>query len=108
MFYGSVTLGNRLILAFGLNAALAYEDQSTGADILGTAMDRFHREYPEVFEAIRNQIHDECVFEVPTDRLDEYVSTITRVMVEAAETFTMPYGVRVEVSPAIGDVWIKD
>ena len=106
--YGSVTLGNRLIYAMGLNAALAYEDQSTGADILGTAMDVFHREYPDVFKMIRNQIHDECVFEVPVDGLDDYVRIITTVMVEAAEKFTMPYGVRVEVSPAIGDVWLKD
>src|SRR5690606_10263396 len=42
--YGAYTLGGRLIYAFGLNAGLAYEDQSTGADILGTAMDIFRRE----------------------------------------------------------------
>ena len=29
-------------------------------------------------------------------------------MEESAEKFLMPYGVHAEVSPAIGDVWLKD
>lgn len=106
--FGSRTLSGRLIYAFGLNAGLAYEDQSTGADILGTAMDRFHREFPEVFACLVNQVHDECVFLIPDEKVQEYTEIITRVMVEAAEKFLMVYGVHAEVSPAIGDVWIKD
>ena len=106
--FASVTLGNRLIYAFGLNAGLAYEDQSTGADILGTVMDRLHREYPEVFATVVNQIHDELVFVVNESLVESYTEIITRVMEESAEKFLMPYGVHAEVSPAIGDVWLKD
>ena len=106
--FGSVTLGDRLIYCFGLNAALAYEDQSTGADILGTVMDRLHREYPEVFATLCNQIHDELVFLVREDFVETYTEIITRVMVESAEVFLGPYGARAEVSPAVGDVWLKD
>lgn len=106
--FGSVTLGNRLIYSFGLNAGLAYEDQSTGADILGTVMNRLHTEYPEVFATIVNQIHDELVFVCREELVESYTEIITRVMEESAEQFLMPFGVHAEVSPAIGDVWLKD
>jgi len=106
--YKSYTLGDRLIYAFGLNAALSYEDQSTGADILGTVMDVLRREYPEIYECAVNQVHDEMVFEVPADVCDEYEKLITRIMNDSAEKFLMPFGVKGECSPAVGDVWIKD
>lgn len=106
--YSSYTLAGRLIYAFGLNAALAYEDQSTGADILGTAMAMYREEYPDVNKCIVNQVHDEIVFEVPDEKVEEYVPIIESVMVRAAEKFLGPFGVRAEASPAIGDVWLKD
>lgn len=104
--YGSYTLGDRLIYAFGLNAALSYEDQSTGADILGRVMQGF-RAYPEVFATIINQVHDEVLFEVPKAVLDEYNEIIGRVMTEAAEYFLEPYGVKAGCEPEAGDVWLK-
>jgi len=107
-FFASYTLAGRLIYAFGLNAALAYEDQSTGADILGTAMATFREQYPEVNACIVNQVHDEIVFEVPEKRVEEFVPIITSVMVGAAEKYLGPYGVRAECSPTVGDVWLKD
>lgn len=106
--YSSYTLAGRLIYAFGLNAALAYEDQSTGADILGTAMATYREEYPEVNECIVNQVHDEIVFEVPEDKVEEYTRIIQDVMVRSAEKFLGQFGVRAECTPAIGDVWLKD
>jgi DNA polymerase I-like protein with 3'-5' exonuclease and polymerase domains len=51
---------------------------------------------------------DECVFVFPEEKCEEYTQIVTDVMVESAEKFTMPYGVHCEVSPAIGDVWVKD
>jgi hypothetical protein len=106
--YESWTLGGRLIYAFGLNAALSYEDQSTGADILGTVMDTLRREYPEVFDTIVNQVHDEVVFEIADGKVDGYLPIIQKVMVDAAERFLGPFGVRAECSPAVGDTWLKD
>lgn len=104
--YASKTLGDRLIYAFGLNAALSYEDQSTGADILGKVMADF-REYPGVFATIINQVHDEVLFEIPEAVLDEYNEIIGRVMTDAAEHFLRPFGVKAGCEPEAGDVWLK-
>ncbi|MNR71539.1 DNA polymerase I, thermostable [compost metagenome] len=104
--YASYTLGERLIYAFGLNAALSYEDQSTGADILGRVMQEF-RLHPGVSKTIINQVHDEVLFEVPNDKLDEYCDIIGRVMTDAAEHFLRPYGVKAGCEPEAGAVWLK-
>jgi len=106
--YECVTLGGRTIYAFGLNAALAYQDQSSGADILGLVMNEFHTKHPDVFNTIVNQVHDEIVFEVPDEKVEGYTALINDVMSECAERLLMPYGVRGECSPAIGQVWVKD
>jgi len=55
-----------------------------------------------------HQNHDELVFVVKNELVESYTEIITRVMEESAEKFLMPYGVHAEVSPAIGDVWLKD
>lgn len=106
--YASYTLGNRLIYAFGLNAALSYEDQSTGADILGRVMTVLREDYPRLSKMCINQVHDELVLEVPADTVDEDTETINRVMTECAEHFLMPFGIKGECSPAVGDFWLKD
>lgn len=106
--FKAVTLGGRTIYVYGLNAALAYQDQSSGADILGLVMDRFKNEYPGIFDTIVNQVHDELVFEVPDDKVEAYTDIINDVMTACAEQLLMPYGIRGECSPAIGQVWVKD
>jgi len=106
--FASYTLGNRLIYAFGLNAALSYEDQSTGADVLGLVMQTLREQHPDIFDMTVNQVHDELVFEVPDERVEECTAIIEQVMADAAEHFLMPYGVHGECSPAIGQVWVKD
>lgn len=106
--YASITLADRMIYAFSLNAALSYEDQSTGADILGFVMKTFRTEHPDIYECIINQVHDEIVFEVPDDQVDEMEERIGRVMKECSEFYLMEYGVKGECSPAVGKVWLKD
>jgi hypothetical protein len=106
--YASRTLGDRLIYAFGLNAALSYEDQSTGADILGRVMSVLREEHPAIFDATINQVHDEAVFMFPDEKVEEYTKIVDRVMTECAEHFLMPFGIKGECSPAIGQVWVKD
>lgn len=106
--YASYTLGDRLIYAFGLNAALSYEDQSTGADVLGRVMQVLREQYPDIFGMTVNQVHDELVFEIPDEKVEEYTKIIEKVMADCAEHFLMPYGVKGECSPAIGQVWVKD
>lgn len=102
------TLADREIVAFGLNAALSYQDQSSGADILGMIMHRLKTEYPHIFETAINQVHDEVVFAFPAERHDAYLPIVEMVMVEEANKLTMPYGVPTAVSPACGVLWIKD
>lgn len=106
--YASYTLGGRLIYAFGLNAALSYEDQSTGADILGLVMRTLRERYPDIYDTTCNQVHDELVFQVPTEHVEGYTNLIGEVMNECAEHFLMPFGVKGECSPAVGSVWVKD
>ena len=62
----------------------------------------------DVFACLVNQIHDEILAEFPKDRAEEMGWTLANVLMRAAAHFLDPYGVRVEVSPAIGDVWLKD
>lgn len=106
--YMSETLGGRNIIALGLNAALAYDDQSTGADILARVMTAFDKDLPEISACIVNQVHDEVVFEIPKDRADEYLPLIEATMNECAEFFLRPFGVKGECSPAVGEVWLKE
>lgn len=106
--FSSYTLGGRLIYAFGLNAALSYEDQSTGADILGLVMQTLREKYPAIFYSAVNQVHDEQVFEIADDKVEEYTAIIEQVMNDCAEHYLKPFGVRGECSPAIGQVWVKD
>ena len=106
--YSSVTLGGREICAFGINAALSYQDQSTGADILGEVMHTLRVDYPEIFRCISNQVHDELVLHVPEEKGLEYQAIVVDVMVRAADRFLGPYGVQTEVSPTLDPVWKKD
>ena len=106
--YLSVDLGGREICAFGINAALSYQDQSTGADILGEVMHALRVDYPEVFRCVVNQVHDELVLEVPQEKGPEYQDIVVPVMIRAADKFLAPYGVRTEVSPTLDRVWKKD
>jgi hypothetical protein len=106
--YASYTLGDRLIYAFGLNAALSYEDQSTGADILGLVMQTLREFHPDIFDCVINQVHDELVFMLPDEKAEEWTDIVQKVMTECAEHFLMQFGVRGECSPATGQVWLKD
>ncbi len=106
--YSSVTLGDREICAFGINAALSYQDQSTGADILGEVMHNLRMDHPDVFRCISNQVHDELVLHVPKGRALEYQRIVIDVMVRAADRFLGPYGVQTEVSATLDPAWKKD
>lgn len=102
------TLAGRDIVAFGLNAALSYQDQSTGADILGMIMHKFATSYPSISQAAINQVHDEVVFAVPVESFETDLPIIEEVMVGEANALLMPYGVPAAVSPACGPIWVKD
>ncbi len=102
------TLANRPIYAVGLNSALAFPDQGTGADILGRVMHSLHDDHPRLFDTTVNQVHDEVVFELMNETATEDTATIKNLMDDAGNHFLMQYGVPADSSPAFGDVWIKD
>jgi DNA polymerase-1 len=76
--------------------------QGTAADIIKRAMiqvDAFlTREHPETTMVM--QVHDELVFEIPGDRVEEVGERIRAYMVEAAEL-----DVPLEVELGVGDNW---
>ncbi len=102
------TLAGREIVATGLNAALSYQDQSSGADILGMIVHTLYTKYPAIFDTAINQVHDEQVFAWPSEFHEEYLPIVESVMVGCANELTMPYGVPCAVSPASGPIWVKD
>lgn len=106
--YRAETLGGRVMYPLGLNAGLAYGDQGTGADILGEVVHELRVSYPNLYDCAINQVHDEMVFELPTETAEADTETLGRVMDECANRFLMPYGVPSACTPALGDVWLKD
>lgn len=102
------TLAGREIVALGLNAALSYQDQSSGADILGNINHCLHTEHQRIFFYSINQVHDEQVFALPKATAVADLEVIETVMVDEANKLTMPYGVPCAVSPACGPIWVKD
>lgn len=107
-WYAVRTLGGRTMVTFGINAALAFPDQGSGADIIGLSLRILREENPEVFHTCINQVHDELVFEIPAEHQDDYAAVISEAMSRAGNHFCMPYGVPIQAEALIGDVWLKD
>lgn len=109
--YASDTLAGRRIYSFSHNAALSYEDQSTGADIMALTMRYLRKNHPDVFEHLILQVHDEMVAEFPIAKAQEYTAILAKAMVESANEFTYHYlglNVPCEVSPAVDIFWVKE
>ena len=103
------TLAGRRIFAYGLNAALSYEDQSTGADIMAAAMRDLRNNNPDVFDCLILQVHDEMVAELPIKHAKKYIEIIHKTMVDAAARYTYDsWGVPCEVTPATAQTWVKE
>ncbi len=107
-WYKVTTLGGRELCAFGTNAALAFPDQGTGADIISLSLQLLREEAPQVFATCINQVHDELVFEVPADQAEAYGEVVAEAMSRAGNHFCAPFGVPINADVLIGDVWLKD
>lgn len=102
------TLGGRNLYAFGLNAALAFPDQGSGADIIGIALRKLRERHPEIHRCVINQVHDELLLETSKDKAEAYAEIVVDVMGEAGAAVAAEFDVPITAEPAIGDVWIKD
>jgi DNA polymerase-1 len=93
---------NFSIRGFGERAATNAPVQGSAADIIKIAMIRIHRALQESGSGARIllQVHDELVFEVPEDRLDE-----TRNLVKELMENAFPLLVPLEVATGVGANW---
>lgn len=101
LYLPEITSRNRQRREYAERAAINAPMQGTAADIIKRAMlhiDAWLRETSDIRMIM--QVHDELVFEVPEDRLDEAKERITAEMSAAAEL-----AVPLEVDVGAGMNW---
>ena len=99
------TLSDRPIAAVGLNAAVNYPDQGSGADLLHHVFSTLEAEAPDLYDRVIDQVHDELVFEVPEDRAEEAARRIREILEREGGRMLAPYGVPMAAEVAVGEVW---
>lgn len=102
------TLMGRPVVAAGLNASLNYPDQGSGADLLMRVLDRLERETPDLYAAAINQVHDELVFEVDAETAEVDKDRIRALMTDEGRLMLGDYGMPMDASIVVDDVWMKD
>ncbi|HEY8484715.1 MAG TPA: DNA polymerase I [Longimicrobiales bacterium] len=95
---------NFSVRQFGERAATNAPVQGTAADIIKKAMIEIHRELARCGSGARMllQVHDELVFEVPEDEVEETRALVTRLM-ESAFELSVP----LEVATGVGKSWFE-
>ncbi|UHD46062.1 DNA polymerase I [Aureimonas altamirensis] len=85
--YPDIRHANPSVRAFNERAAINAPIQGTAADIIRRAMIRMEGELAAAGLSARMllQVHDELVFEVPDDEVDETIPLVRRVMENAAD-----------------------
>jgi hypothetical protein len=99
------TLSQRPIVSAGLNSALNYPDQGSGADLLTRVLDTLGTDHPDLYERVINQVHDELVFEVPASEAEKDAARIRAIMEREGERVLEPYGVPMRAVATVGDAW---
>jgi hypothetical protein len=102
--YQTTTLSDRpLKILNGPRQAVNYQDQGTGADILAGAIASLPT---EIAAMMLIPVHDEVVFEVPANEIDEVQRRVVETMTRAAEE-VLGGQIPVEVETAVGESWGK-
>jgi len=100
--YETHTLGNRPIAVLGRpHYASSYQGQGTGADILARAIASLPN---DIAEMLLIPVHDELVFEVPAEELEDVTSRVEKTMVTVAAAF-IGNEIPVTVKSTAGDTW---
>ena len=102
-FYRGRTLSGRVVEGLELREALNYSDQGTGGEIALHAISQLSN---NVAKMLVGFVHDELIFEVPTNQADAVSKEVERVMNEAAEALLLLYKATSEVEAALGEHWI--
>jgi DNA polymerase-1 len=104
--YPEIKASNASIRSFNERAAVNARLQGTAADIIRRAMVRIDAALAtaKLSAQMLLQVHDELVFEVPDDEVDNTLPVVTRIMVEAplpALSLTVP----LQVEAHAADNW---
>jgi hypothetical protein len=103
--YKTTTLTERPVAALNnVNAALNYQAQGTGADILARAIADLPQ---EVATMIMIPVHDELVFEVPSGSVDAIRSVVQAIMIAAA-VGVLGASIPVVVKISVGQTWSEE
>lgn len=102
LFLPEINSSNGMRRQYAERTAINAPMQGTAADIIKRAMITIHHWLQESGSGIHMimQVHDELVFDVPSDQIDNAKNQIERHMINAAEL-----AVPLEVSIGIGDNW---
>ena len=95
---------NRNVRSFAERVAVNMPIQGTQADMIKLAMIRIHSEIRDrqLKSKMLLQVHDELVFEVPTDEIDVLHDLVQKEMIEA-----LPLDVPIEVEIKTGPNWLE-
>lgn len=101
LYTPSTLTGRPLAVLNHLTDALNHQDQGTGADILARAI----ASLPEEIAAMMLMpVHDELVFEVPANEIDEVNRVVVETMTRAAGQI-LGGKLPVEVELTVGETW---
>lgn len=102
-FLANINSNNRIIRQFEERVAINMPIQGTAADMIKLAMIKIHEilEKKKFSSKMVLQVHDELVFDVHKDELEELQPLIKKLMEEA-----LPLNVPVIVETGIGDNWL--
>ncbi|MHB8199618.1 MAG: DNA polymerase [Acidithiobacillus sp.] len=102
-FYRGRTISGRVVEGLELREALNYSDQGTGGEI---ALHAIANLSDDIANMLVGFVHDELIFEVPTNQAETVSKEVERVMNEAAEALLLLYKVPSGVEAALGQHWI--
>jgi DNA polymerase I-like protein with 3'-5' exonuclease and polymerase domains len=109
LFLPDASSSDRTLQGIAMRKAVNSPIQGTGADILKWAMGRIdtiitkeHNWYPDIVRPIIN-VHDEIVFEVKAEYLEEIVPILCAAMTSISKVLN--WVVPLEVEPLVGKYW---
>ncbi len=97
---------NQTVRGYAERNAINMPIQGTAADMIKLAMIRIHKDLiqHQLKTKMILQVHDELVFDVPTEEIDQARKLIKQGMEEA---MVLPHGVPLNVETGIGDNWLE-
>ena len=100
-----ISSGNRMVRASGERMAINMPIQGTAADILKVAMVRIQERLDDLGLASMMiiQVHDELIFEVPSDEMDRMKEIVMELM-PAAMALAVPLNVELKTGYTWGDM----